>query len=129
MFNLKRAIQRGSMLALLLAASAPVASFGQSHKLFNSGEVRVYEKGAGVTAVSPQAYFEVDRTALASLRQSSTIEILEVPLFVAGTDKVKLVDLELTEFSVLSPRAELIVTTANGTEPAPRPTVKLYRGT
>lgn len=129
MFDLKRALKRGSLLALLLAANTPVASYSQSYKLFDSGEIRIIEKGSASAAVTPQARFVVDKTALSELRRSSTIEIREVPLFVAGTDDVKLVDLELTEFSVLSPDATLTLTTANGVVAGPLPTVKLYRGT
>jgi hypothetical protein len=129
MLNLKRALKHGSLLALLFAAGMPQSSFGQvaSYKLFESGHIRV-DKSASTSIVSPQARFVVDKTALSELRRSSTIEVREVPLFVAGTDDVKLVDLELTEFSVLSPDAILTVTTHDGLAAGPLPTVKLYRG-
>ncbi len=127
MFDLKRALTSGSLLALLLVASSPLASFGQSYRLVSNNEVDVIQYSS-TTLLTPYAKFTVDKAALAEIRRSSTVEIKGLPLVAVGSTDPKLVDLELTEFSVLAPNAVLIVTTADGVEAGPQPTVKLYRG-
>lgn len=127
MFDFKRALKRGSLLALLLAAGSPLSSFAQSYRLFDSGEIRV-KQGSSPSSTSPIAKFAVNKNALTEIRRSSHVEITDVPLLVASTDEVKLVDLQLTEFSVLAPNAVLTLTTHDGVVPGPMPTVKLYRG-
>ena len=107
----------------LLALAAPTLQAQRLYTdIFTRADRHVKGQAAGVRSTARTISLDVNVRAFKQIATSS-LRLSNLPLAADVT-----VGLDLQEFSVLAPDAIVTITTARGVEPAPAPTVRLYRG-
>jgi hypothetical protein len=107
----------------LLALAAPTLQAQRLYTdIFKRSDRHVKSQTPGILSTSRALSLDVDVAAFKQIATSS-LRLSNLPLSSNVT-----VGLDLQEFSVLAPDAIVTVTTEHGVEPAPAPTVRLYRG-